>query len=142
MKYRIIVVVGLPCSGKSFLSNTFKDYTILDDYYCNYYTAQLNELINKNTKLSINDPRLCNKSRFVSVVKEIKKVLNDKEILYIFFENNKEQCLINSEKRIDNKQGIKEYIEQMSTCYNVDELITFVGAAKYVIQSVYDSCSK
>jgi hypothetical protein len=68
--------------------------------------------------------------------------LNDKEILYIFFENNKEQCLINSEKRIDNKQGIKEHIEQMSACYNVDELIILVGNAKCIIKSVYGSCSK
>jgi tRNA uridine 5-carbamoylmethylation protein Kti12 len=73
MEYRIIIVVGLPCSGKSFLSNTFKDYMILDDYYCNHYTAELNELISKNTKLCINDPRLCYKLRFASVVKEIKK---------------------------------------------------------------------
>lgn len=113
------------------------DYVIFDDYFCNYYTAQLSELILNNPKIVINDPRLCHKSRFNNVVKEIKKVLQNKEILYVFFENNKDQCLINAECRKDDKKGIEQHINDMSLSYNIAELVKLIDDAEYRRLNVY-----
>jgi len=137
---RIIVIIGLPCSGKSSLSNTFTNYLILDDYFCKYYTAELSRLIVNHPKIVINDPRLCYQTFFNSIVDELKKKLTDEEILYIFFENDSYQCLLNEKDRDDKKYGIEEEIKRMSKVYNVEELIKQIGnESKYEIHKVYCS---
>lgn len=137
--YKIIIIVGLPCSGKTFLSNTFNDYLILDDYYCNYYTIHLKNIILNNPKIVINDPRLCHKYVFEHFISEVKKYIDNKEILIIFFENNMDQCLINENKRMSNKKNIMQEIKNFSMLYDVNKLIEILNDIKYEIHKVYEN---
>ncbi|ARF10465.1 hypothetical protein Hokovirus_1_344 [Hokovirus HKV1] len=138
MSYKIIIIIGLPCSGKTYLSNTFDDYLILDDYYCNYYTMHLKNFILNNPKIIINDPRLCYKNVFEDFINEVKKYVVDKEIFVILFENNVNQCLINENKRMSNKKNIIQEIKNFSLSYDIEKIIEILNDIKYEICKVYE----
>jgi len=138
MSYKIIIIIGLPCSGKTYLSNTFDDYLILDDYYCNYYTMHLKNFILNNPKIIINDPRLCYKNVFEDFINEVKKYVVDKEIFVILFENNVNQCLINENKRMSNKKNIIQEIKNFSLSYDIKKIIEILNDIKYEICKVYE----
>jgi len=138
MNYNLIIIVGLPGSGKTFMSETFPDYTIIDDYYCTYYTCQLNEVLAQYPKVIINDPRFCNELKFTNIIEEAKKVLAEEQIFYIFFENDVQQCLVNLRERIDNKKDVICFVNKMTNKYNPLDLIKLIGKSDYVIKSVYN----
>lgn len=50
----LIIIVGLPCSGKTYLSNFYKEeFKIYDDFLQNYYNQELKNDFFNNTKLCI-----------------------------------------------------------------------------------------
>lgn len=53
-QYNLIIVVGLPCSGKTTLCHKyFEDYILYDDFISNFYDHNLINDLEKKKKLSL-----------------------------------------------------------------------------------------
>ena len=103
MNIKIIVIVGLPGSGKTTLSEQFKKdgYIIHDDFITNFHNRNLIKDIRANKKVCINDPRLCFMNRFEDyIIKRIviKEKINLKHIKLILFENKPNECKFDTKK--------------------------------------------
>jgi uridine kinase len=124
----IILIVGLPGSGKSKLANQINldnhnKFRIIND------PKNFNEIkkhIDEN--LIITDPYLCFEKNRQQAEKLIKKLNPNSKIEWIFFENNPKQCLINSNVRnrantITFKpiKKVESFIKNFSQYYNPPE---------------------
>lgn len=99
----IILIVGLPGSGKSNLAlrinadNALQNngkFTIINDPKD---FKEIEEHINDN--LIITDPQLCFEENRQKALKRINSLNPDCKIEWIFFKNDPEKCLMNSEAR-------------------------------------------
>ena len=111
----MIIVIGLPGSGKTHLINKFK-MNIYDDFISNFFNGELIDELLENKDICIADPRLCNKEIFEKYMKCIEEIVNKSDISLILFKNDKEQCLKNIENR--NKKRVINNIERLSMIYN------------------------
>jgi len=103
----LTVVIGLPGSGKTYLSNTL-NLPVYDDFIWDFYSGKLLEDI-RIKDVCINDPRLCNFETFEKFMFIFGKTNNIR--LYLF-ENDPMKCKENSNKHFD--------IDNLSKIYNVD----------------------
>lgn len=110
-KYRIIVIIGLPGSGKSNLMKFFSERKIYDDFIFYNYATKF-KLSLKTDKVCLSDPRLCN----IRIFNKFKKLFPEEETLFIFFENDLGNCSNNIIER--NKMDDKKII-------TIDELLKF-----------------
>ena len=67
----VIIIIGLPCSGKTELSKTFIGYHIFDDFISTFYNDKVISYIMKNRKICLNDPRLCIYDTFIKYMNKI-----------------------------------------------------------------------
>ncbi len=95
IKENIIVVIGLPGSGKTFLSNRFKDRVVFDDFITNFYDGILLKTVREGKKILINDPRLCIYKIFINVIDKITQFVRREDVHLILFENNPIDCINN-----------------------------------------------
>lgn len=95
----IILIVGLPGSGKSRLANRINQdnggkFTIINDPKD---FKKIEDNIHKD--LIITDPHLCFEKNRQSALQKIKDLNPNCKIEWIYFKNDPEQCLINSNVR-------------------------------------------
>lgn len=124
----IILIVGLPGSGKSHLANRINDdnngkFTIIDDPKD---FKEIEDII--NTDLIITDPQLCFEKNRQNALKRIKSLNPDCKIEWIFFKNDPEKCLVNT--RIRDRAAIisfkpikkvESFIKNFSQYYTIPE---------------------
>ena len=110
-----IIIIGLPCSGKSHLCDNFEKegYKIYDDFISHFYNGNLIKDLENKINICVADPRLCDFKIFEKFICYFK---SPKLILY---ENNPEQCLQNLKNR-ERKIGISKSIHILSNVYNLD----------------------
>lgn len=115
----LVIIIGLPCSGKTTLTqNEYNDYIIYDDFITNFFDGKLlNDIIDKKN-VCINDPRLCNIKIFNRYINMFIEYLTKDDIKLILFENDKEKCIKNMEQRNDNR-NVLNTINFYSDIYNV-----------------------
>lgn len=126
----VLIVIGLPGSGKSHYSVDLKDYIVYDDCLFSFYDGKALTDIKKGRNVCLNDPRLCDFLSFERLIEKIKVFTGD--ISLVLFTNNPEQCLKNTHNR-DNKRGISKSILQYSKIYNLENYKQY----KHVILPVY-----
>ena len=117
MDYKIILIVGLPGSGKSYyIANNIKPgYTIVDD------PRSIDELPKKlTTNLVIADCHLCKDTSREALNKILEIRYPKADIEYIFFENNPAQCIKNVNHRNDGRY-VEPTIKNYSRIYNIPE---------------------
>ena len=135
--YHLIILVGLPGSGKTYLGkNKYNNYIFFDDYLHNHGHTKISDIMRKNHRVIIACPYFCDRNRFQNLILEIENILNVK-IDFIFFENNLENCLYN----------LKDRPEAIKTCnilhyiYNVKYFLLILSLSKinysFNIQPVY-----
>lgn len=118
MEPLVIIIIGLPCSGKSILSNDYNsDYKIYDDFIFEYFNGKLINDIKNGIKVCINDPRLCNITIFNRYINDIIKFVSKDKIKLILYKNEKNKCIKNMNNRKDNKQ-VDKMIEYLSNIYD------------------------
>lgn len=146
-KYKIIIIIGLPGSGKTFLSKIIeKRFTSVeehekrnmsleeridtesiyrernvsryDDFLFEYWNGELITDIKNNKKVVINDPRLCYFKTFKRYIMEFEKYINRNNILLILFKNKPEVCFYNVDKQ---KNITKKYMYQISSEYDIEK---------------------
>jgi tRNA uridine 5-carbamoylmethylation protein Kti12 len=120
-KMKLIIVIGLPASGKTtyYNENLKNSHLFYDDFVSNIFDGELIESIKKgNQDICIADPRLCNPSIFTRIMKVIEEYIDISNINLILFENDKTKCFINSKKR--NNKNVDKTIEFLSNIYHYD----------------------
>jgi hypothetical protein len=119
-KYLLIIVIGLPYSGKTeYCKNNINQHILYDDFIPYFYDGRIiDDLINKR-KIVINDPRLCNFNTFKLFIEIFEEYISKKNILLILFENNKEKCINNI--KLSNRLNINvtDNIICTSKIYNI-----------------------
>lgn len=114
----VVLVVGMPGSGKTHLLNTdFWECTLFDDM-SEYNFAELERHLDYVTHVPIviADVNFCFKEKLDRCIAYLKgKGITDIEIIY--FENDKEKCLKNVMWRRDGRL-VEGYIELLSKVYD------------------------
>ena len=116
MPTQIILIIGLPASGKSTLARRLKKKSdvILDDP--NHYWDIYSYGIRTKGTLYITDPRLCIPRFLFSARKEIEKIFPFVGIEIIKIPNDKEKAIRQAKSRGD-YQRVKSSIESFSKLY-------------------------
>jgi adenylate kinase family enzyme len=127
---KLIIVVGLPASGKTTYCKCYhQEYELHDDFIKNIHDDNLmNKLrTNMNDKIIINDPRLCDEHIFIKYVKLFMQYIKLANITFVLFENNSHVCIQNSVNRNTTKDlNLKNTILNYSDIYNVNDTSKFI----------------
>ena len=110
MSPELLIIVGLPGSGKTiFLKSLLKEGRIAD--YCDDYEygpikdvapalspedKRLLAGLERGEKWAIADTRYCDSNERIKVVKEFKKKFPELSIKFMYFENNPDLCVQNA----------------------------------------------
>jgi len=115
----IIIIIGLPGSGKTTYSNKLKlnNYQIFDDFISNFFNGNLIAALKNYINICINDPRLCDINIFNKYIKIIQNFVSKENISLVLFQNNYNACLknltdikkINSLKYLSTKYDLDNY---------------------------------
>jgi len=121
----ILMIVGLPGSGKSFLSKRINkdnnnNYHIIDDP--KNFEKDIAPYLNED--LIITDPYLCFENFRKLAIKKIHSINPDIKIDWIFFKNDPDKCLENSKNRAGKK--VESFIKKFSNEYKIPEGSTIV----------------
>lgn len=116
---QIDFIIGLPGSGKTHLLDKYDDtWLIVDDASMNFLDMT-KALLSDSKKIVLVDPKVCSNSSF-DIRKELSKYCRSYKLNIICFENNLDQCLINSINRKDKTVSI-EWIKWLSSKYDLDK---------------------
>ena len=149
---KLIIVVGLPASGKTtYCQQKYPEYVLYDDYLNTVYNNTLmQQLQNADSKVIINDPRLCNTKIFKQQVNNILQYIPITNIRFILFGNTPDQCILNSQLRNNKDKDIflSEQIHTYSQNYDpsggIFDYISYISNnsdinVKYEFVDVYKS---
>jgi RNase adaptor protein for sRNA GlmZ degradation len=130
---QIIIIIGLPGSGKTYLSKSYEqdDFLIFDDFLSNFYDGVLINFIKNKKKVVLNDPRLCNIKNFERIVNIIKQ--HTEQFKLILFKNDQENCIKNVKSRNHHERFINDIINY-SKVYDLDNYFNYEHEIKDVYQ--------
>jgi len=130
---KFTMIIGTPGCGKSFLANKLllknPNQVLLDDIsrllrvtHCGLRYFEVVAQFPEYNEFILSDPAFCEDSFRVRVMKELKEVFGEDEVVFdfIYFENDPDQCLQNVELRNDGRK-VRKYIERLSKTYNIPE---------------------
>lgn len=116
-----ILVVGLPGSGKStYVKNNYPDFIIHDDFLSNVWNGKAIDDVNKGKDVILVDPRLTYPKTFSRVI----NMFNKQPDLIILFENDPDQCIMNSKLRVPYRD-VHRNITSFSEHYSFDTYLNY-----------------
>ena len=120
IQYKIILVIGLPASGKTTWSKKYaheNNFILIDDPKS--FENDILPYLKQDKNLIITDPHLCNKK---VLDKAIEKILSIKDCIIekVFFENDKDKALKNALTRKDKK--VESFIKELSKIYDPERI--------------------
>lgn len=127
MNKQIIIIIGLPCSGKSNLCDKFNlnGYDIFDDFIFTFYDGKLMSQLISGKKICLTDPRLCDYTLFQKYVTLFEKYIKRENIHIILFENDYVKCINNAKKRDDKRKQIENTIMKYSKIYSISNYVNW-----------------
>ena len=141
---KLILIIGLPASGKTTFINQnkntiLKDYQIYDDFINIYNKSDIYGRLVKGEKLCLADPRLCDINTFYNFINEFTNDSNInitmEDIGLILFKNNpmlSQKRLTNDNTRnLDDKNKYLHDINEYTKVYNLNNYNDF-----YIIQII------
>lgn len=129
MDSQLIIIIGLPKSGKTTFSKQLNQYLIFDDFITKYYNGNVESALKSKQKVCLIDPRLCIPDIFLQYITEIENYIDRKNILLILFENDPTNCLKNASKYPTLHNTIINYTQKYD--------LTNYQQWRYVIKPVY-----
>lgn len=120
---KIVVVIGLPASGKTHYCkelNKFFCGVIVDDNEMDNNKYIIRDLIKDGRDFIYTDVTLCNPPVFKSFT-DFLSLVDNLEVNYVYFENDPVQCLINAKRPDRLHKKVDNYIRQASKVYVVPD---------------------
>ncbi len=119
---KIIGIVGLPGSGKTFLGNELlsihdNSFLIDDISMVPYALEVLDNAIMRYDVVIFTDPMCCREDVFNSANAYLRKKYPSVILEWSFFENSKDECLENVKIRSDGR-AVDSSVTEMSKIYN------------------------
>jgi len=128
---KITFIVGLPCSGRTYLGNHVAKN--MKAVFIDNISLQggMTAIKDKSdvTHFVITDDSLCQEEQRQQSERYVKAIYPDSQIEYVFIENNVDKCMVNLEA-MPFKDEARELLEKLSKIYTIPE--------GYVPLSVYD----
>lgn len=118
---KIALIIGMPGSGKTTLGRSFPCF--IDDITADGLEELKAAINRKEQVIAVADCYLCFDKTRANAVKWLTKNAVEYKIEFIFFENNKEKCIRNVNRRMKNGDNRKVFglIETLSKVYLVPE---------------------
>lgn len=127
----LVIIIGLPASGKTTYYNNNEllktNYNFHDDFIGNFIDGELIDDIKTGKNVCVADPRLCDYEIFKKVMKVFEEYINKNDIRLILFKNDKNACLLNANKKVE------DMIIEYSKIYNLNNYKNY----NYEIIDVY-----
>jgi hypothetical protein len=117
---KVIIIIGLPGSGKSFISKNLTDRIIFDDFVSTYYNGEAEQALMSDQKVCLIDPRLCVPDVFNRYIGRIEKIVPREEITLVLFSNEPAKCIENVLKRNKDTSSFENSIREYSLRYRPD----------------------
>lgn len=120
---KIVLICGLPGSGKTTLAHQLasehSNSLVIDDPSINGI-QEINN-IEDYDYVFIPDPAFCKTNTRIAAIQLLTNMYRNVSIKSVFFENNPEQCIKNSQKRIkqEPKKRVESYIQYLTLWYNI-----------------------
>ena len=131
MTKQLIIIIGLPGSGKTILTQKYKKkgYKIYDDYIDNFINYKLMKSIISGKNICINDPRLCNIKIFNFYIRIFQKYIDKENIFLILFKNEPGKCIknINNNNYYNDITKIQKNnsINKLTVLYDINNYIDY-----------------
>lgn len=119
----IVLICGLPGSGKTILAyqlaSEHSNSLVIDDPSINGVPEIIN--IEDYNHVFIPDPAFCKTNTRIAAIQLLTNMYKNVSIKSVFFENNPEQCIKNSQKRIEQEPNkrVESYIQYLTVWYNI-----------------------
>lgn len=92
---KIIVIIGLPGSGKTYLSKQYEnEYKIYDDFLLYYQCSDLNNILSQEERILISCPFFCDSYHFTQLISAL-RIISYLKIKFIIFNNCFTNCAHN-----------------------------------------------
>lgn len=99
-KLKVILIIGLPCSGKTHLANMLLGkhwkWVLIDDP--KYFKKVEDVIWTATDTVIITDPNFCIRENRLAAIRKLKEI-RDVDIDFIYFENNPKKCIKNLKYR-------------------------------------------
>jgi hypothetical protein len=114
---KIVLVVGLPGSGKTYYLNDIKQTNnqikVIDDI------ISLDQIpLEFDGDIYISDIHFCLENTRMYAIKFISKMFPNRKIELVYFENNVDQCIINVKNRNDDRIISDTFMKHLADNYN------------------------
>lgn len=103
MSKRVIIVIGLPGSGKTTFLKYLKSYECFDDFIGTFYDGHVITSLKSGKRVALADPRLCIPKIFLKYIDEIELYVPRDEIVLILFDTPVDTCINNATLRSDGR---------------------------------------
>lgn len=115
MDHKLVIVIGLPGSGKTSFIQRITRSTVFDDFIPDMHQLKfIDALKNEKANVVLADPRLCIPEMFDRCMKHIHQYVPKEEIQLVVFKNDPEQCIKN---KISLIKTIRKYSQMYNTNY-------------------------
>ena len=121
MNNKIILVCGLPGSGKTFLGRNLSQemgFEFIDDITKESF-PRFHELLSNNQSVIISDPKFTHTKIRNEAIKYLKQ-FEGLTIEWIFFENDPKQCVRNINVR-DDGRDVVDFVKSFSRLYKIPD---------------------
>lgn len=135
MDHPVLIVIGLPGSGKTTWAKQLDGYEMYDDFITTYHNGKLLQALEAGKKVCMTDPRLCNPFTFKMYINVFLRIVKKDDIGLIVFENEPMICAENVMRRNDGKAEIARMVFMFSQDYTAE---TYEGF-DYEIMEVWKS---
>jgi len=132
MNHKVVIVIGLPGSGKTTLTKKMVGYEVFDDFITTYHDGRIVDTLKAGKRVCLSDPRLCFPAFFQMYIKIFLGFVSKKDIQLILFENNPDKCWYNLMEREDGAK-VADMIPGFSEDYDEETYKDFEYEVKAVL---------